>query len=609
MRILTFIAALLLFSTSFSWAQSQEEVLTKIKKETEKESQVMKSISYLSDVFGPRLMGTPNYYNAVVWAEKQLRSWGITHTQLQSFDKGHQGWELESFTVEMLEPSYSHINAYPLAYTASTEGTQTGEVILVTSFKEIFALKEKLAGKILLLKGYYSPVGNVAEPLSQRLTEETLKRAEANPDPNDVIIGYHGRRSTADIFRNAETRRKEQKELLRFCKDQGVIALVEPSDFPYGILHADGNRAIPSFFKKDDDFAPIASFVIANEHFGRLVRLVESGYKPKLKVDLKAKFYKEPKYNVNLIAEIPGSDPKLKEELVLIGGHLDSWHAGTGAVDNASNCAVLMEALRLLHQAHLKPKRTIRLVLWGGEEQVFAGSAAYIEQRVGNLYSAEPKAEKSKISAYLNLDNGAGMIRGLYLMGNKSVEPLLAEYLEPFPLSKTLTLQNANQTVHELFDYQNIPAFQFIQDPLDYITAVHHTNMDVYEYVPEKDQKYNAGLIAYLAFRIAESDQLLPRKKYNSPVPSRRGNVTFKLPGFKEAKQAFLVGDFNNWSMFGTPLYQTKNGWECKIDLTKNRYYYKFIVDGHWTADPKTPSSQLVKDGKGHGGLTILQVK
>ncbi len=608
MHILTYIFAILIFSTSFSFAQSNEETLTKIKKETEKDSQVMQSISYLSDVFGPRLMGTPNYYNAVVWAEKQLHSWGITNTRLQSFDQGHKGWELESFQVEMTEPSYSHLNAYPLAYTASTNGAQTGEIMLVSSFNEILKLEGKLSGKILLLKGYYQPVGNVATPLSQRLTDETLKRAEANPDPNEVIIGYHGRRSTSAIFTNAEIRRKERKELLSFCKAQGVLAIVEPSDFPYGILHADGNRAIPSFFK-EEDFAPIASFVMANEHFGRLVRLVALGFKPQLKVNLKAKFYKEPKYNVNLIAEIPGSDPAHKDELVLIGGHLDSWHAGTGAVDNASNCAVMMEALRLLYKANLKPKRTIRLVLWGGEEQVFAGSSAYIKQRVGDPQSAEPKAEKAKISAYLNLDNGAGMIRGIYLMGNKLVEPILAEYVEPFPLSKTLTQQNANQTDHELFDYQNIPAFQFIQDPLDYMSAVHHTNMDVYEYVPATDQKYNAELMAYVAFKIAESEDLLPRKKYNSPVPSRKGNVKFELNGFKEAKQAFLVGDFNNWSMFGTPLYKTKIGWECKIDLADGRYYYKFIVDGNWTADPQTPLNRLVKDGKGHAELTILNVK
>jgi hypothetical protein len=189
------------------------------------------------------------------------------------------------------------------------------------------------------------------------------------------------------------------------------------------------------------------------------------------------------------------------------------------------------------------------------------------------------------------------------------VKPVFAEYLKLFAGNNTLTIQNANQTDHELFDYQNIPAFQFIQDPLDYITAIHHTNMDLYEYVPEKDQKHNAELIAYLAYQVAQQEKLLPRKKFNSPVPSLKGNITFKINGFPEAKQVSVVGDFNNWNMFGTPLSKTQNGWLCKIDLPKGRYVYKFIIDGHWTEDPSTSPDKLVKDGKGHGGLTKILVK
>ncbi|MFM9950588.1 MAG: hypothetical protein ACKV1O_21805 [Saprospiraceae bacterium] len=172
-----------------------------------------------------------------------------------------------------------------------------------------------------------------------------------------------------------------------------------------------------------------------------------------------------------------------------------------------------------------------------------------------------------------------------------------------------LFIINANQTDHELFDFQNIPVFQFIQDPLDYMTAIHHTNVDVYEYVPEKDQKFNAELIAYLTYQVAQHEELLPRKKLNSPVPSQQGNVTFQLEGFPEAKHVNLVGDFNNWNMFGTPLAKTANGWACKIDLPKGKYVYKYIIDGDWTADPSTPKDKLVRDGKGHAGLTEKEVK
>ena len=444
--------------------------------------------------------------------------------------------------------------------------------------------------------------------MSTRLDDNTLTKAAANLDPNDLIIGYHSRRSTVDVFGMRARIKKKRTEFFAFCEEQGVIAVIEPSNFPYGILHADGNRTVPSFTKKED-LKPIASFVLSNEHFGRIVRLIDLGLTPKIRLNLKTKFYKNPKYNVNLIAEIEGTDTVLKNELVIIGAHLDSWHAGTGAVDNASNCAVLMEALRVIKELGVKPKRTIRLILWGGEEQVFAGSQKYVSEFVGDFDSGKTKAENKRITAYLNLDNGAGMIRGVYLNGNPEIAAYFSEYLEPFEKSKTLTLQNANQTDHELFDYFNVPAFQFIQDPLDYMTAIHHTNMDVYEYVPPKDQEYNAKLIAYLTYKIAQQEQRLPRKNYNSPIPSKTGNATFQLPGYPNAQKVYLIGDFNNWNMFGTPLYKTENGWECKIELSKGRYLYKYIIDDNWTANPNTSNDDLVKDGKGHGGLTSIVIE
>ena len=593
----------LLISTLQIFGQSDNEVLNKIKAASEKNSQVMKIVSYLSDVYGPRLMGTPNYYNSIQWTEQQLKSWGIKKVELQSFDKGHRGWEVVNFKIELVEPTYSTIVAYPLAYTSSTRGEVIGEVMYLTSLDTLYTLSGQLKNKIILLASFYEPVHNISAPFSQRLTPDVLERAKNNPDPNDLIVGYHTRRSTKAVFTSQKLLRDQKEKFFNFCKEQEVLAIVEPSDFPYGILHADGNRAVPSYMKITD-INPIASFVVANEHFGRLVRLINLGFKPKLKVNLETKFYAEPKYNVNLIAEIEGSDPLLKNELVIIGAHLDSWHAGTGAVDNASGCATMIEAIRLIMASGLKPRRTIRLALWGGEEQVFAGSASYVEQNVGNLMNAAPGKEKTKISAYFNLDNGAGKIRGIYLMGNEKVKPVFEAYLKPFENDNILTIQNANQTDHELFDFQNIPAFQFIQDPLDYISAIHHTNMDVYEYIPAADQKFNTVYVAYLAFQVAQRNELLPRKTFNSPIPGLKGNVTFQLKGYSEAKEVNLVGDFNNWNMFGTPLSKTKNGWECKIDLPKGKYVYKYLVDGDWTVDPSTPTEKLTRDGKGHAGLT-----
>lgn len=584
----------------------QTQLLNSIKDISSKDT-IMETVSYFSDVYGPRFLGTPNYYNSLKYAKTKLEENGIS-TRLETFDRGYRGWDISSFNVELSFPNYAPINAYPLAFTKSTKKSQEGELVFIEKLQDAYDLKGKLKGKIILFKSLYYPVKSFEGLMTERLSDEILSRASANPDPNDVVIGYHSRISVPTLFERRENYKNRMTKFYEFLEQEGVIATIEPSDYPYGILHVDGNRAMPSF-RKIDDIKPLASFTVSNEHFGRLLRFNNLGLNPKLKVELTSKFYSEPKYHQNLIAEISGTDPELKDELVIIGGHLDSWHSGTGAVDNAASCAMLMESMRILKALKVKPKRTIRLVLWGGEEQVFAGSEFYVDSRVGDMKTGKAKIEKPKISAYLNLDNGAGKIRGIYLMGNKDIEPYFAEYLQPFPTSNTLTIQNANQTDHWLFDYHNIPAFQFIQDPLDYISAIHHTNVDLYEYVPEEDQEFNADLVAYLALQIANESDLMPRKKYNFIAPNKKGNTTFRLEGFKDAKEVSVVGNFNNWDMFNLPMYKIDNGWEMKIDLPKGKYFYKFIVDGYWTANPATPENELAKDGKGHGGLTILYVE
>lgn len=574
---------------------------------TTTDSLIMEDISYLSDVYGPRLIGTPSYFESIMYLKNKLEGLGIS-TRLESFDKRYRGWGFSDFNIKMTEPRYAPISAYPLAFTSSTEGQKEGELVFIKSLNEAYELEGKLQDKIIMLKALYRQVSSVESTMSVRLTNEALVKAAANPDPNDVIIGYHSRRSVRGLFRQREKYKQRMTAFFEFLTKENAIAVFEPSDYPYGILHADGNRAVPSF-KLTSDIKPIASFVMSNEDFGRLLRLSQKDLNPKLSLSLSSHYYNEASYNQNLIAEIEGSDPDLRNELVIIGAHLDSWHAGTGAVDNASNVAVMIEVMRVLKEVRAKTKRTIRLILWGGEEHVFAGSEFYVDKNVGSMKTGAPKKEKELISVYLNLDNGAGKIRGIYLMGNEKIEPYFAEYLQPFESNNILTLQNANQTDHWLFDYQNIPAFQFIQDPLDYISAIHHTNVDKFEYVPKEDQEYNAELIAYLVYQIANEKHLMPRKKYNFITPSNTGNVTFILRGFENAKEVSVVGDFNNWDMFNVPMYKTKGGWETKIDLPKGKYFYKFIVDEYWTNNPDTPEHELKKDGKGHGGLTVIYVE
>jgi carboxypeptidase Q len=583
-------------------------------------SQVERTVSYLADVVGPRLMGTPAYHRAATWAADALRSWGADSVHLESFASatpGYRGWQATSYEVALIGPTKVDtlpLLVYPQAYTASTPGKVTGEAVLVTSDSSARALVARragaLRGKILLLASRHQPdrAPYVAFASGQRYTAEELRRAAENPDPNDVLLGYHSRRSTLQAIAGHERRRRERAAFMAFCREQGVLALLEPSDAPNGILHADGNGQIPAY-SRVGDVTPVAAFVVSREHFGRLVRMAQRGDRPQLLVQLATRFHDNPEYHVNVLAELRGRDSVLRSEVVMLGAHLDSWHGGTGAADNAAGVSVMMEAMRLIEASGLRPRRTIRLALWGGEEQGFAGSRAYVARHIGDLATGAVRDGHARLSAYLNLDNGAGRIRGVYAMGNLGAATVFRDLLEPFPGDNTVTLQNANQTDHELFDALNIPAFQFIQDPLGYIPLVHHTNLDVADYVPATDLRASAELMAYVAYRLAERDSLIPRKPYVSVQPSRVGRVVFRFPGRENAEAVHLVGDFNTWGMFGTPLARVPGGWECRLDLPPGRYVYKFIVDGDWTSDPATPAGQLVKDGKGHSGLTVRVVR
>ncbi|UTA66659.1 M20/M25/M40 family metallo-hydrolase [Emticicia sp. 21SJ11W-3] len=610
-NLLIALSAFLCFFNGFVQAQNPADsvVLRKIRAAAET-NRLQQIVTTLADINGPRLSGTRNYYESARWAKQELASYGVDSTWFESFDEKYRGWQVKSFNIELTSPTYMHLIAYPLAYTQSTKGTVSGEAIIVNHIDSLPKLKGTLRGKVLLLAQDFRSFNASTQILSERLSKETLQQAADNPDPNDLMIGYHSRRSTNQAIENQEAARSNLKDFFTFCEKEGVLALIEPSDYPYGILHADGNHHVPSY-RHLTEIKPIASFVVANEHFGRIVRLIKAGEKPMLKLNLQTEFNYNPEYNVNVIADMKGHDPALAQQQVIIGAHLDSWHAGTGAVDNAAGCAVMMEAIRLLKVAGLQPRRTIKIGLWGGEEQVFAGSRKYVETHVGSLTDGKPQKDFSHISAYFNLDNGTGKIRGIYAQGNSKAKPILEQYLHPFNAAGngTVTLQNANQTDHELFDALNIPAFQFIQDPLNYISAVHHTTMDVREYVNFKDLKESAIIVAYIAYKTAMADDLLPRRDHISILPSTEGNTTFFLKGFETARAVSIVSDFNNWNMFGTPLAKVPGGWQCKLNLQPGRYLFKYIVDGDWTADPNTPTNQLLRDGKGHAGLTEVIVK
>jgi len=273
----------------------------------------------------------------------------------------------------------------------------------------------------------------------------------------------------------------------------------------------------------------IPQMTMATEDYNRLVRMIDLGIKPKMSINIQTQYYDDDLMGYNTVAEIPGTDPKLKDEIVMLGGHLDSWHSGTGATDNAAGCAVAMEAVRILLASGLKPRRTIRVALWSGEEQGLLGSTEYVKKHFGEMKGAplfgppEPNAPKpqlvktadyDKLSVYFNLDNGTGRIRGVYMQGNAAVRPIFEEWLKPFADlgAKTLTMSNTGGTDHLSFDRIGLPGFQFIQDEIEYDTRTHHSNQDVFDRIQADDMKQAATIMAAFVYQAAMMDDKFPRK-------------------------------------------------------------------------------------------------
>jgi hypothetical protein len=350
------------------------------------------------------------------------------------------------------------------------------------------------------------------DALSTRFTEDQIEDAKKSivPVPSKPLGPSAG---NIDLIRDLEvifaSFMKKDDAFFAFLKEEGALSILGTTPFFPGIIHPSG-----TYNFREKDVKPLPYFAISPENFGKLKRLTERGISPKIKFHLDADLYLKPGNNVNIIGEITGSDPKLKDEVVMIGAHFDSWHSASGATDNGAGSAVMMEVMRIIKASGLKPKRTIRIVLWGGEEQGYLGSMAYAENHFGKAKETIRKKEVEKISAYINMDNGAGQMRGLYLQGNEAVKPIFEEMLEPYAYLdvNNLTIQNTNFTDHDVFDYYKIPGFQIIQDPLNYSTVTHHTNLDVLEYVPERDMMVNAAVIAALVYQIAEKDVRLPRE-------------------------------------------------------------------------------------------------
>lgn len=490
--------------------QLDYDALYRIKDEGLQRSKIMEITSWLTDVHGPRLTGSPNIRAAAGWADKTLTEWGLANVALEPWGTFGRGWSNERFAAHVVAPQAYPVIGYPKAWSPGTNGPVVAEAVFapIDAEADFAELKGKLAGKFVL-SAPLREVREIATALSQRYTDEDLE----NLSSEDDVGPRRGRQYNRG---NAELARKR----LQFYKDEGALAVIDAGRGDGGTVFVQGGgvRGAPGTQTSRESI--ITEVSLAVEHYGRIVRTLQKKIPVRLELDVKNAFHaEEPPFNV--IAEIPGTDKAA--ELVMLGAHFDSWHAGTGATDNAAGSAVMMEAMRILKVAGLKPRRTIRMALWSGEENGLLGSRAYVKNHFADPENMQLKPEHARLSGYFNVDNGTGRIRGVYLQGNEAVEPVFRAWMEPFRNlgMTTLSIQDTGGTDHLAFDAVGLPGFQFVQDPVEYDTRTHHSNMDVYERIQEPDMKQNAVIVAAFVYQTANRDERLPRKPLPKPQPRR----------------------------------------------------------------------------------------
>lgn len=516
--------AFLLCMSASVFAQDKVDLTTieKIKTEEKERSKIMDIAFHLTDGSGSRLTISPGFTRAANYAVDKLKEWGLSNVKLDPWGEFGKGWEIQKTYVAMSAPYYKSIIALPKAWTSGTNGLQNPEVIVITAkdSADLQRYKGKLAGKVLLLDR--SDAYNQSfKADAARFTDEALEKM-ANSKP--VARGA--------VDSAAMQRRREQMAVMRaanavgvlvkaMAKAEGAIAILSASTRGHdGTLFVQGGGGF-----KAADPENFLDVVLANEDYMTLLRLAKSGVPVKLEMDIKTKFTTDDVNGYNVIGEIKGTDKNLKDEVVMLGGHLDSWHGSTGATDNASGCAIMMEAVRLLQTIGVKPKRTIRIALWSGEEEGLFGSRGYVKKTFGDPATMQLLPDHDKLSAYFNVDNGTGKIRGVYLQGNEGVKNIFAEWLQPFndSGSKTVTLDNTGGTDHLAFDAVGLPGFQFIQDEIEYETRTHHSNMDSYDHLIEADLKHSAAVVAAFVYNAAQRNEKLPRKPLPKANPAGRG--------------------------------------------------------------------------------------
>lgn len=500
-------------------------MIGKIREEGLNRSQVMDHMIWLSDVYGPRLTGSPAIRQASDWAQKKFREWGLANIHEERWPFG-KGWSLDRFSAHMIEPQVSPLIGYPKSWTPGTPGLITADVVYapIRSEADFDKYRGKLRGKIALSQPARE-VKMLEGRIALRMTDEDIKEVNATPIPSRA-----GGRGESEFRRGAQLRAKINEFLLAegvaAVFDRGSDNFMSPggSDMSWLTQRVDGGTIfVQSGGPRDQNAGKVPPQVtLAVEHYNRMVRILEKDVPVKVELNIQARFHDEVDRNgFNLIAEIPGAD--LADEVVMIGAHFDSHHAGTGATDNAAGSAAMMEALRILKAVGARPRRSIRIALWGGEENGLLGSRAYVREHFADTATMRLKPEHAKLSAYFNIDNGTGRIRGIWLQGNLAAKSIFAQWIEPL---KDLGVEligprSVTSTDHLAFDAVGLPGFQFIQERLEYNSRTHHSNMDTVDHAQREDLTQMATVAAVFAYNAAMRDEKLPRKAL--PAPSKPG--------------------------------------------------------------------------------------
>jgi hypothetical protein len=486
------------------------EINARIRTEADQNSQIMRTMHFLTDVYGPRLTGSPNHKAAAEWAIKQMTEWGFENGHLEPWEFGHPGWLNERFSGFITAPVKDSLVGEVLAWTPSTNGTVSSEVVQIVPpanpseaqlAEWLAAVKPKAAGRIVLI-GVHTRVPVTINKAALRRNDDDLRRMfdPVNPAPSQGRQGNPPQADTPERLTAATVASRVDAMLV----EAGALVRVNDGGRDHGQIRAFQNRTY-------DVTRAVPTVILRNEDYGRIARLLADG-PVRLEFTVVNRTYPEGRTSYNAIAEIPGSDKR--DEVVMLGGHLDSWHAATGATDNAIGCAVMMEAARILKALGVKPRRTIRVALWSGEEQGLLGSKAYVKQHFGTFES--PTAEFEKFGGYLNVDSGTGRIRGASVFGPPEAAAVLREILQPFQdlgvMGATSTSsRRSGGTDSTSFNEAGLPGIGLTQDPIEYGTYTWHTSLDTYERIIEDDVKKSATAIASALYHLAMRDALLPR--------------------------------------------------------------------------------------------------